>query len=408
MITLFIGCLFGLFLFYYLDLASSQRAIVARSQAWNSALGLAEAGVEEVLAHLNPGAGQGLINRGSEGWGGAAPGTYGPVTRTLDTGSYSVLFTDDPFPVIYSTGCVANASLPGTLTRVIRVTTTNAPLFSAAMAALLNIDFRGNGVNTDSFDSGNPSLSNDGRYDPTRTSTNGDVASVGGIINIGNGNINGDVLLGPTASDSINSQGTVSGSISNDFNVEFEDVVFPEMATWVPALPRNTTIDGVTYQYAFDSALSGDYVIMNLNGGIYVGTNTHVRLKLMGNATVQQIRVAGMGPEAGSLVIYMLGTSFTLSGNSTVDGGLAANLSYYGSPQNTLITFQGNASFTGTIYAPEARFVLGGGGSSVYDFVGACVVKSVAMNGHFNFHFDEALLRDGPKRPYVAASWREL
>ena len=104
----------------------------------------------------------------------------------------------------------------------------------------------------------------------------------------------------------------------------------------------------------------------------------------------------------------MTGQTFTLSGNDTVDGGNAANLAYYGLPSNTTLSFTGNASFTGTIYAPEADFKLGGGGNNTYDFVGASVTSSVTMNGHFNFHYDENLNKAGPVLGYVARAWVEL
>jgi hypothetical protein len=51
---------------------------------------------------------------------------------------------------------------------------------------------------------------------------------------------------------------------------------------------------------------------------------------------------------------------------------------------------------------------MGGGGSTAYDFVGAAVVGSATMNGHFKFHYDENLTRNGPKSGYVATSWTEL
>ena len=50
---------------------------------------------------------------------------------------------------------------------------------------------------------------------------------------------------------------------------------------------------------------------------------------------------------------------------------------------------------------------MGGGGSDAVDFCGACIVKSVSMNGHMNFHYDEALGAIGPT-VYKAMSWREL
>src|SRR6185369_3426506 len=104
----------------------------------------------------------------------------------------------------------------------------NMPLFTTVLAAKYNINFTGNGITTDSFNSSNPAQSDNGRYpigfNPPRTSTNGDVASVQGLVNVGNGNINGTLYLGPIATDTIGGNGIVTGGISNDFNVELEDV----------------------------------------------------------------------------------------------------------------------------------------------------------------------------------------
>jgi hypothetical protein len=414
MITLFMVCLLGFFVYAYLYLARAQRTLEARSQAWNSALALAEAGVEEALAQLNPGAPAPNVDRSANGWGAASGGLYGPVTRTFSNlGTYSVVVTTDPFPIIYSTGYVAVPYLSDTISRGIRVITTNTALLTAAMATQYNIDLKGNGVGTDSFNSAIPTLSSNGYYVASKASTNGDIASIAGIVNVGNGNVNGSVLLGPSATDTISKNGFVSGGVSNDFNVTFEDVVLPS-STWLPTPSTNLVINAITYNYVFpDLPISAGgvttyYSISGLNGNLYVGTNQNVTVLITGNASPGTIRVAGTGTSAGKLSIYMDGTSFTLTGNDTVDGGNAANLSYFGTTNNTSITFSGNASFTGTIYAPEADFKLGGGGNNTYDFVGASVTKSVTMNGHFNFHFDENLLTAGPREGFVAHSWSEL
>lgn len=414
MVTLFMVCLIGFFIFAYLYLARGQRTLETRSQAWNASLAAAEAGVEEALAQVDPGVPAKPVDRSANGWGAAVGGLYGPVSRSLSgLGSYSVVLTDDTFPIIYSTGYVSVPSLSSTISRTIRVATTNTALFTAAMATQGNIDLKGNGVATDSFNSALAALSSNGFYDPTKTSTNGDIASIGGIVNVGNGNVNGSVLLGPTATDSIGKNGYVSGGVSNDFNVTFQDVVLPS-TTWLPEPATNQVIDAITYNYVFPSlpissaGVTTYYSINGLSGNLYVGTNQNVTLLLTGNATPGSIRVAGSGANSGKLTIFMDGASFTLTGNDTVDGGNAANLSYYGTTNNTSITFSGNASFTGTIYAPEANFTLGGGGNNTYDFVGASVTKTVAMNGHFNFHYDENLLLAGPKKGLVARSWSEL
>ena len=36
------------------------------------------------------------------------------------------------------------------------------------------------------------------------------------------------------------------------------------------------------------------------------------------------------------------------------------------------------------------------------------MTKTVTMNGHFNFHYDEILGRTGPSRGYYITSWVEL
>ncbi|HEV2392106.1 MAG TPA: hypothetical protein VG146_07055 [Verrucomicrobiae bacterium] len=412
--TLFIAFIFGFFLFYYLNLASTQRNLMARSQAWNSSLTLAEAGAEEALAQLNPAVPLPVVDRTANGWGAPSAGIYGPMNRTMGAGTYGVIYNTNKYPIIYSTGYVAVASSSAILSRTIRVATTNIPLFTFAMAAENNLNFNGNNVTTDSFNSapGSPFNTN-GYYNASHASTNGDIGSVSGVVNVGNANVNGSVFLSPTGTDSIKNNGTVTGNTYYNFNPTFPNVTLPAGYTtwvspplWVGPLFTPTNILGTTYNFAFYG--TNDYKISGLGGSVYVGPNASIRLYLINNASPSVIRVSGTSTNAGHLTIYMDGPSFTLSGNDTIDGGNAANLAYFGTTNNTSITFSGNAAFTGTIYAPEAAFTLGGGGPNTYDFVGSSVTSSVTINGHFNFHYDENLINAGPLRGYAANSWREL
>ena len=139
-----------------------------------------------------------------------------------------------------------------------------------------------------------------------------------------------------------------------------------------------------------------------------MGTNAHVRLKVTANNfSPSGLRVAGMGANAGQLTVYMTGASSSIGGNSTVDSGNAANFTYYGLPSNTSITYGGNSSFVGVIYAPSADLTLNGGGNNV-GLIGASTTKTVRMNGHYDFHFDENLLNVSPSRGYLMNSWTEL
>jgi hypothetical protein len=135
------------------------------------------------------------------------------------------------------------------------------------------------------------------------------------------------------------------------------------------------------------------------------GSNTV--LYVTGNFSMSGGAQITLGPGA-TLKLYVAGSSGSIGGNGVINPGWALNFIYYGLPSNTSLSFAGNAAFTGAIYAPNADFSLNGGGNNTYDFVGASVTKTATMNGHFNFHYDEALSKFGPMRGYVVTSWNEM
>jgi hypothetical protein len=147
---------------------------------------------------------------------------------------------------------------------------------------------------------------------------------------------------------------------------------------------------------------------LSLSGHQTMFVTNHVRLLVTGSISIAGN--AGIEIAANSsLEIYMQGASASIGGNGIVnDGGYAINCLYFGLPTNTSLSFSGNAAFTGAVYAPEAAFSLGGGGNNTYDFVGASVTSTVTMNGHFHFHYDEALGRSNWGDGYVVNSWNEL
>src|SRR4051794_24536329 len=152
-VALVVASVLGVTLGSYMVVVRSQHVSAVRSQAWHKAMSVAEAGAEEALAQLNPGAVAPAVNRSANNWA-ASGGWYGPVSRTLSGGgTYDVSFSADPAPIIYSTGYVAVPTLSATLTRVLRVATTNAPLFNAAVAVksgLSMVNYSGKGLFSDS------------------------------------------------------------------------------------------------------------------------------------------------------------------------------------------------------------------------------------------------------------------
>ena len=88
--------------------------------------------------------------------------------------------------------------------------------------------------------------------------------------------------------------------------------------------------------------------------------------------------------------------------------GYAANLIAYATPTVTSFTLNGNGTFIGVLVAPEANTTMNGSGNTVYDFIGCLLINSVKMNGHFNFHYDEASAFGANGAGYAAASWKEF
>jgi hypothetical protein len=432
----------GLTLGSFLTLTQMQRKSVVRSQVWNDSIVKAEAGIED---------GFGLLNKyvevqktadwstyySEDGW--ANSGNVFSLTRYLDAShqvGYTVNITNLAYaPVIASSG-FAKGPLGMILSRKVVVQTKIDALFNVCMATLGNIDLKGNGIATDSFDSSNPSYSTNGTYTALRRKAGGDIvtndALTNSSISIGNANIAGKVTTGPSGIITIGPNGTVGdlswvasslgimpGWSGSDLNVVFKQIQLPD-TSWMPAnsggagagsigavlspIPGNPA-NSQTYDHYYTH--SGDYYI-NDSGTIYIGTNTSVRLWIKAATfNPNYIYVAGTGTSSGKLICYMDGSSAVLGTDDRTQSGLSKNIAFFGTTNLTSLSYKGNGDFTGVIYAPNANFQLSGGGSGVLDFIGASVSKTVQMNGHYHFHYDEALRNSEWNNGYVATQWVE-
>jgi hypothetical protein len=167
---------------------------------------------------------------------------------------------------------------------------------------------------------------------------------------------------------------------------------------YVYITPTNSS--GTYYNYVLTD---GNYQIPTLSGSILVLGDANVYASALCN-------VSGLTIEWGKhLNLYSSAPSVALSGNTTANSdGTADSFAFWGLNTCRTITFSGNSSFTGTIYAPNADLILNGSGNNTLDFTGASITKSVKLNGHFNFHYDEALRFIGPSRGFIVTSWNEL
>ncbi len=148
---------------------------------------------------------------------------------------------------------------------------------------------------------------------------------------------------------------------------------------------------------------NGNYEIGTLSGDVLVTGNAV--LYVTDDINTSSITIA----PGATLKLYTSAPSVKLSGNGVWNqDGLATSFMYYGLPGNTSISLSGNAGFTGSIYAPEADFSLNGGGNNTTDFIGAAVVNSATLNGHFHFHYDEELRKTGPTAAFAIRTWNEI
>jgi len=341
----------------------------------------------------------------------SAAGFYGPRTGTLTNGSYSVIVIPTlPNPTIISTGYASVPFVGRQIARTVQVTTTNFSAFGNAMAAEQNITFNGNNIAIDSFDSSDPLHSTNGMYDAATRKAGGDVASLLGLISVNNANINGKLFTGPTGNYSVGPNGFVgdlswtgpgieSGWWSDDFNMDPKPVQLPDFSSAATPGPIGTN----AYYLG-----TGSYVI---NGNLSLSTGNTLfvagfaSLYVNGNVNMSGQSQILIAPGA-QLKLYVSGANAGFTSINTT--GNASTFQYYGLPSNTSLTWSGNATYVGTVYAPSANFSCGGGGNNTYDYQGSCVVGSVSMNGHFNFHYDENLKRNGPALGFVVTTWQEL
>lgn len=381
-VTMFMITLLAVSVAGYLTYVEHQSLLGARSQTWNLALGLSEAGVEEGLQHLN-------VNYASltaDNW--SADGTTYSISRTLANGSYTVAIdnSNPNAPTITSRAFVTPPSFfagiapaamfaaagvtqptsttttekTSTINRAVRVTTSKGSLFLASMVAKKGIDLKGNGVTSDSFDSQDPNKSTNGRWDSAKAQDNGDIASNDGIVStvsVQNANIYGRVWTGPGGTATVGSQGGVGthawqtandgfqpGYVLNTANFTFPDTTSPINSTAPPPPPgdvltltgiatNSTTYSTTTYPSAPTSGVMGTVTTNTtiVATTIDPGAGTPgVTMNMINTTVTSYPNPAPAGLSTNYTTTSLRTKTFPAAG--TYQGGITTNIVTTGSP----------------------------------------------------------------------------
>jgi hypothetical protein len=415
-LCLVISGLIGVILLSMMNMVSSDRAIIARGQSWNTAIPMCEAGIEDAMAHLNY---AGTTNLASDGW--ALSGTNYVRTFSFTDGYYSTAMSTALPPVITVVGYVKAPVSTNYISRTVQVNTRSNGKFPKALLAKTTITMSGVSE-IDSYNSTNSAYSTNGKWDPAKEGANAEIdtlSSAAGAISLNGGNVYGSVHTGPggtvntgkgtvgdVAYDSSSANGGTieTGHFAADVNVTIPDVTVPApLLSALAPVQGSYTVGTNTYSYMLGTAdyrIAGD---VNLNNGPSVVINGHARLYIAGSLTMAGSSTIYITP-GSTLELYILGPTVSISGSAIVNGTAGAPaLTLYGLPTLTTITYGGTSAFYGGVYAPEANFSFQG----TTDFNGAAVANSFSMGGTMNIHYDEAL--GGPAGyKYLLTAWQEL
>jgi hypothetical protein len=408
----------GIALAAVLSLTTHENRVLARTTAWNAALPAAEAGIEEAMSHMRKvDRGQ----RGVNGWQGTGTSFVLARTNSLTETWYSVGISSATVPEILSVGGAWCPSAGRHIKRTVLVQTEGRGIFNMGLMAKGKITMSGQFI-SDSFDPLKPEFSTNGQYDPAKRNDNGDIGTLlstpdamdlGGQVKI-----YGSVATGPTGTVKIGSQASVgttnwvdggntgiqTNHYTQDMNVSFPSATLPY--TNSGAIPLAGVVGTTIYKYVLEDGV--DYRLSTL----VLSSSDKVLVRGKARLVVEQdVSVSGGYIQINTnanLELYVKQNAVSLSGQAVINKtGNAANFSLFGLPGLKDISMSGNASFIGTIYAPQAKLSMSGSGTDSLDFVGAAIVNEVNGSGNFKFHYDESLSYNTPQN-LIIVSWKEL
>jgi hypothetical protein len=412
-VSLLIAVVLLICLTSYLALVSDENQAVGRAQAWNAAMPMAEAGVEEALTQLQY-AGNGT-NLATNGWTLESDGLY-HKSRTMNSASYyAVAIQPATDPTIWSTGYVSAPIKGGYIGRLVKVQAIPGPSFGQGITSKGDISLSGgaymdsyavtNGVYdmvatgeavalTDTNVAGAISLNGSPYIEGYVETGAGPMTGSGATLTTIGGGIVGDTNYIASGGGS-GSPNVEAGHYSNNANFQFTDISAPSFTSYYTSFMTlgSSNIAGVSGQTSY-------YQVSSLSTPLYIYGNVTMYL------TAASTKITGSSgyidiTTNSTLTLYLAG-AIDIEGGGVINGNGRANaLTIYGLPTCTSITYGGGANFIGVVDAPEANFAFNGNESAI----GAFVVNSCSVKGTGGVHWDSSLSSNGG---FLINNWNEM
>lgn len=444
-VAMLLAAIIGISLVSYLKLANNSLKQAQRTFYSNSGMNLAEVGLEEAISCFNQLDNTTVALAWPSPWtlnSTAYNATTSPTTpyaRRTFTG-----FTPGPgtsasvkvyvhyydgtnaAPTIVAKSTITdNTNQSPPITKYIEVTLRKRSLFANGLVARQNVTWVGQPM-ADSWDSDPDGDGVHRAYSSTYRTANVVVGSISGNIGLAGGEVWGYAKTGEFGSitgGSVHPLGTTTDDPTrrtNDFNA-----TFPMPTTPSPSAvnTRSTNIaSSITLPGGGDVAASDGKYYYNFTSGagisiagsdiisVTAGRNVVFLMNNHNGVTaIQSTGNSGIDVNAGgSLNVYTNGNISIAGRGFANDNNNAATAMFWGTNTNSqTIDISGNGTLTGIVYAPNGVVGLNGGGTSGM-MQGAVVAKSITMNGHTEFHYDDALSRLVTGNPYGISKWKEL
>jgi hypothetical protein len=398
LVTLVVTAVLGTALASYMKLVEYQNRSVVRSQSWNSAIPISEAGVEEALAHLNS---VGNSNRAVNGWV-LDDGKY-HLSRSFGGGQYEVWIDSLNQPTVKSVGTITDPVTQNILKRTVLVQTTKTGSLWKGIVTRGPLTMNGN-TKIDSFDSTDPALSTNGKYDPAKAHDLGYAGSVNGDVYLEGSGVWGSAGTGPNGQATGNAgdaawmashSGIQPGHYANDLNLSFPDVAKPfEGGGLSPSENQTVILTNIDYlqTQVTSTTIPVPFPVGGVTTNVSIITTPAKPLIWSGTLTTNTANMSSTTYPAAGTYIGNVVSRNVVSGH----GKNATTVTYYDYVVISGYSYQGLSFTYNTVTTNTSTF------SSSYKYVtdsGNYQMSDLNMSGH-----DELLVK-GDTVLYVPGDW---